>query len=306
MHPFLEKDARWRRGAILQHDGARALVTGNDFERAVTIRVHGTTDARYRLLAMIRSDFATMHEQLKGVKPVEETEAKHAPGLWVAVGELETFEQQSEPELGRAYAGKPVTVEVIAQLNALEPAEARQRERQVMAGIQVVPALGRVRRGPLRVFVSYSHADEKTRKKDVTAVLKVLENERLVKVWDDRMLVVGDDWDNEIREKMRTADLVLFLVTREFLISKYIKSVEAKMALKRVLDGEARIAAIILKPCTWQKEPWAKYQVIPTDSTGAVPVQGWKKPQSFAWQAVEEQLRKAAAKIIAERREHSS
>lgn len=302
MHPFLEKEERWRRGAILQHEDARALVTGNDFERTVTIRVHGKAKARYRLLAMIRSDFATMHEQLKGVKPVEETEAEQAPGLWVAVGELETFERQKASELARAHAGKSVKVKVISQLNALEPAEARQRQKQVTEGIQIIPPEGRVRRGPLRLFVSYSHADEKARKKDVTAVLKVLENERLVTVWDDRMLVAGDDWDKEIREKVRTADLVLFLVTREFLISKYIKSVEAKTALKRAAAGEAKIAAVILKPCTWQEEPWAKYQVIPTDNTGAVPVQGWKKAQSFAWQVVEEQLRGAVRKIIAGRR----
>ena len=31
-------------------------------------------------------------------------------------------------------------------------------------------------------------------------------------VWDDRMLVAGDDWDTEIREKVRSADLVVFLV----------------------------------------------------------------------------------------------
>lgn len=300
MHPFLEKGKLWRRGAILRHEKARALIIGNDFERTVTIRVHGDRTARYKLLAIIRSDFVAMHEQLKGVKPLEETEAGVATGLWVGVNELQTFDDKGTKQVPRAHDGSTLEVQVRAQLNALEPAAARRREKRVGQGILIAPPIGRVYRGPLKVFVSYSHADEKARKKDVTAILKVLENERLIKIWDDRMLMAGDDWDNEIREKVRTADLIIFLVTREFIISNYIQSVEAGLALERAAAGEARIVGIVLRRCGWEQQPWARYLMLPSMHENRRAVQDWR-PQAHAWDEIESRLRDITRKMLSRR-----
>jgi len=300
MHPFLQRGAYWRRGAILRFEGARALVIGNDFDRMVTIRVNGTRKARYKLLAMIRSDFGLMHDQLSGVKPVEETEVTNASGLWMTVGELETFEREGTKRVPRAHTGNSVKVAVVPQLNALAPATARQREKKVSEGLTIVPPRGWQAHGPLRLFISYAHVDEKIRKKDVTAVFRVLENERLVTVWDDRMLIPGDEWDTEIREKVRTADLVVFLVTREFIISNYIRSVEAAIALQRAREGRARIVAIVLRRCSWQNQPWARYHILPIMTETRQAVQDWR-PQSHAWDEVERQLRRLAQRLVAVR-----
>lgn len=303
MHLFIEDNAQWRRGAILQHEGARALVVGSDYDRTVTIRVRGDGEARYRLLAMIRSDFASLHGELKGVKPIEETAPEDQFDLWVQVDELRALESKGTREQTRAVHGETIDVPISAQLNRIEPAETRKR---------FVKAAGKDRGfddvidedagfNPVRVFLSYSHDDEKIRRRDLAAVLKVLENEKLIDVWCDRMIVAGDDWDKEIRQEVKKADLILFLVSREFLISNYIRSVEAKIALERASRNDGKITAIVHRLCTWQSEPWAKFQVLPVDAKGLKPVQDWK-PQTHAWHNVEVELRKTAKKIISERK----
>ena len=84
----------------------------------------------------------------------------------------------------------------------------------------------------LKVFVSYSHAD-KDLKDRLVKHLRPLEHENLIVVWVDHQISAGDDWDKEIAKKLGTADIVLTLVSIDFINSKYCYDIELEKALER-------------------------------------------------------------------------
>jgi hypothetical protein len=132
--------------------------------------------------------------------------------------------------------------------------------------------------GPIRLFYSYSHVDEALRKK-LENHLKLMERNGLIAGWQDRMIGAGDEWKGEINRSLEEAQVILLLVSDDFLASDYCWDVEAKRALERHERGEAKVIPIILRPCDWSGAPFSKLQGLPKD---AKPVTTWSNADE-AW-----------------------
>src|SRR5437763_1475347 len=85
------------------------------------------------------------------------------------------------------------------------------------------------------IFVSYSHADAKWLE-ELDPYLRGLERYAKFERFDDRRLLGGDEWDAEVKAALDRADIVLLLVTANFIGSEYISRVELPRALKRRAD----------------------------------------------------------------------
>lgn len=148
----------------------------------------------------------------------------------------------------------------------------------------------------LKVFVSYSHADEKL-KNSVLHHLKPLERMGLITEWHDRKLLPGDAWGDVISQNIEEADIVLLLVSIDFINSKYCYDVELDHALERHADGTCRVIPIILRGCLWQHTPFSKLQALPRDGK---PVISWPDLDE-ALAGVADGLRAAAEEVLASR-----
>src|SRR5512146_2457258 len=91
--------------------------------------------------------------------------------------------------------------------------------------------------GGVRVFISYAHADEPLRE-ELRKYLSALEREGLVHAWDDRQILGGEDWAAEIDTRLKQADVVLLLVSADFIASDYCVGEEMKRALARNADPQ--------------------------------------------------------------------
>lgn len=126
---------------------------------------------------------------------------------------------------------------------------------------------------PVEVFFSYSHKDEPFREQLETH-LSMLKRQGLIKPWHDRMITAGDEWKGQIDDNLNAADIVLLLVTANFLASDYCYDIEMMRAMERHEIGEARVVPIILTPVEgWMHSPFAKLQVLPKDGK---PVTKWE------------------------------
>ncbi|HYW44789.1 MAG TPA: toll/interleukin-1 receptor domain-containing protein [Bryobacteraceae bacterium] len=125
---------------------------------------------------------------------------------------------------------------------------------------------------PLRVFVSYSHHDDKLCERFLV-YLGQLERQGLIEPWEDRSIVAGEDWDHEINESLDAAHVIVLLVSADFLTSDYCNDVEMKRALDRRHESGVRVVPVILKRCEWQTSPLGSLQALPK---GGVPVEDWK------------------------------
>jgi TIR domain len=139
---------------------------------------------------------------------------------------------------------------------------------------------------PLRVFYSYSHEDEELRDR-LQAHLAMLFHEGLIDPWHDTRIGPGDDFPREIDEHLDAADIILLLVSADFMASKYCYDIEMKRAMERHKTGESRVIPVILRPCDWHNAPFGKLKALPTDGKA---VATWRL-QDSAWVDVTKGIR---------------
>jgi hypothetical protein len=125
---------------------------------------------------------------------------------------------------------------------------------------------------PLCIFLSYSHHDEKLCERFLV-YLRQLERQGFIQPWHDRCITAGTEWAGAIDDSLNGADIIIFLVSADFLASDYCNDVEMTLALKRSRTGGARLLPVILKPCDWKTSPLAGFQVLPKDGK---PIVDWK------------------------------
>jgi hypothetical protein len=148
------------------------------------------------------------------------------------------------------------------------------------------------RGGPARVFVSYAHADEALRL-ELGKHLSVLERQGLVAAWHDRLIAPGADWAGAIDAAIEGADIILLLVSADFIHSGYCYEIEMRRALERHAAGQALIIPIMVRPVSVAGMPFASMQSLPTDRRA---VTDWVNRDS-AYVDVVEGLRRAIAAL---------
>jgi CheY-like chemotaxis protein len=150
---------------------------------------------------------------------------------------------------------------------------------------------------PVTVFYSYAHEDEALRD-ELSGHLKILERRGLVSSWHDRQIRAGEDWHSKIDEALQMADLVLLLVSTDFINSDYIFGTELTVAMQRHAAGFATVVPIIVRAVNIEPEdaeafPFMKFQGLPTDLKA---VTSWPN-RDEAWTNVARGLR-ATVKAI--------
>jgi len=124
----------------------------------------------------------------------------------------------------------------------------------------------------IEVFFSYSREDKPLRDK-LDIHLSSLKRQGVISAWHDRQIVAGSEWEEEIDHHMRTADIILLLISPNFVNSEYCYAIELPEAMKRHEAGEASVVPILLRPVVgWKNLPFAKLQIYPS---GAKPITQW-------------------------------
>ncbi len=116
----------------------------------------------------------------------------------------------------------------------------------------------------LKIFLSYSRKDEDL-KAQLDIHLSALKRNKLIHTWSDRAILPGDTWSIEIKTQLAQADIILLLVSADFIASDFIWKHELSTALERHERGDAIVIPICLRPCDWKGMPFAKLQGLPKD-----------------------------------------
>ena len=141
---------------------------------------------------------------------------------------------------------------------------------------------------PLRLFICYARADENDVRKFIPN-LKVLSKRGYIAPWQDTDLVPGDDWDDMIKERLCVAQVILFMVSTDFLASKYISDDERPLAMRRRTEGKAVVIPVLLSACTWEQEDFATIENLPSKGRLLTSY----TPRANGWKRVEEGIRAA-------------
>src|SRR5947208_10061471 len=99
---------------------------------------------------------------------------------------------------------------------------------------------------PVEIFFCYAHEDETLLNK-LKAHLRPLQRQGLIDVWHDRDINAGQEWEQEISKHLNEAQIILLLISPDFMDSDYCYSKEMQRALERHEHREARVIPIILR-----------------------------------------------------------
>jgi formylglycine-generating enzyme required for sulfatase activity len=146
----------------------------------------------------------------------------------------------------------------------------------------------------IEIFFSYARKDGLLRD-ELAKHLKPLRQEGIIRDWHDREIPPGAEWQNEIDRHLESAQIILLLISADFLASDYCYSFELKRALERHASNEACVIPVILRSCDWQNTRFGKLQVLPTDGK---PIQSksWFDPDE-AFTDVVKGLRRSIAQL---------
>lgn len=115
-----------------------------------------------------------------------------------------------------------------------------------------------------KIFISYSHKDELYRE-ELEKHLTMLKRNGLVEIWTNRCIIAGKEWNKEINQKLKEADIILLLISPDFLASEYCYDIEVQNALNQHEEGISILIPVILRHCDWFDTPFGKIQSLPID-----------------------------------------
>lgn len=144
------------------------------------------------------------------------------------------------------------------------------------------------------LFFSYSHADEGLRDQ-LEKQLSMLKRQGVIETWHDRRIGAGAEIDKSISDHVENDDIILLLVSPDFLASDYCYDKEMQRAMQRHEGGSAVVIPVILRACEWHGAPFGKLLATPTDGR---PVTQWPD-QDQAFLEVAKKIRGEAESINA-------
>src|SRR5580704_11454232 len=123
-----------------------------------------------------------------------------------------------------------------------------------------------------KVFFCYAPEDEALCV-ELERHLALLQREGAVRGWSSRAIGAGKDWRAELGARMDGADVILLLVSADFLASDPLDE-ELRRARRR---GTSDIVGVLLRPCDWKQGQLRDLVVLPrpVGKPDPLPVTAW-------------------------------
>lgn len=121
------------------------------------------------------------------------------------------------------------------------------------------------------LFISYAPADQAYVDKLETH-LALLRHQGLIETWHTGRIFAGENRLEVTGARLQAADVILLLISPDFIASEACWSTEMKEALERHRAGAARVIPVLLRPCDWKSAPFGGLAVLPKNGR---PVSNW-------------------------------
>ncbi len=110
---------------------------------------------------------------------------------------------------------------------------------------------------PYEVVISYAQEDRLFYEK-LQAHLSNLRRQKVISDWNNDDISPGTEWEQQIKSRLNTAQIILLLISADFMNSELCYSTEMELAIQRHDANQARVIPIILRQVDWEGAPFAK------------------------------------------------
>ena len=142
----------------------------------------------------------------------------------------------------------------------------------------------------IKVSIIYAYADQELRK-ELEEHLSTLKPK--ITIWQDQMILLGDNWNDQVKIRFKGAEVILLLVSSSLFVSQYCWEVEVQKAIERQQAGTVRVIPIILRPVDWQYTMLGHLQALPEGK----PVTRWPTLDD-AFENVVQGIRKVVEELL--------
>jgi internalin A len=281
----------WRSGVVLERANCRALVRGDVQGRTISIRVAGVGNGRRELLGIIREHFERIHRSYEKLPVTELVPIPGHPDAQVKHELLLKYERSERTTIPVEVGDDLLDFSVKELLDGVDlPGAPRARSADVAALREFDRLLGL--RSSISVFICYARKDGAFLDQ-LRAALVPYERKDELTVWADELVEPGQTWEKEILSHLEQAQIIIPLLSNDFLHSAYCMEKELPRAMARREAGECEIVPIVIRACRYDKLDLGKIQAI---QPGGKPVNEHEKTDS-AWLEVTKQLDRVLAKL---------
>ncbi len=116
----------------------------------------------------------------------------------------------------------------------------------------------------ISLVFSYSHVDEELRN-ELEKHLSPLKRMGKITTWHDRRIDPGQEFEHQIDHYFSEADIILLLISSDFIGSDYCYQVEMTNAMERHKRGEVVVIPVILRECAWHQLPFGSIMAATID-----------------------------------------
>lgn len=134
------------------------------------------------------------------------------------------------------------------------------------------------------IFIAYAAQDENTYKDELEKHLSNLIRKDLIQTWDIADVAPGQDIDAALEENLENAQIILLLVSADFMADAIIWEKVLQKALQKYQSGQAIVLPIYLRPCDIEDWDFGNLQFLPRkkDKDGhQVPISKMDKDEAF-------------------------
>lgn len=117
---------------------------------------------------------------------------------------------------------------------------------------------------PLNVFISYSHKDKEFKDRLIKHLSSLI-RQKYIRLWYDNMIQPGDDLDESVMEALHGSQIMLLLISADYLASEYCYEKELKEAMRMREEQEMIVIPIMVKPVDVKGTLFDGIVSLPTD-----------------------------------------
>ena len=258
VHRLIRNNDFWFSGVVLEFENCEAQIIKDSEERTIKITIGGKGN-KQNFLAIIREKFESIHHSYKEIQVRRYIMIDQEGKIPFSYDDLLIYQRENMEKVFVPALSTSFNVNnLISGIDTKEKLIDIDKEKEhTMKGISL--------------FISYSHKDEDLKDK-LKSHLSALKREGTIRIWDDRKITGGSEWEPEIMDRVSTYEFIILLISSDFIDSDFCMSKEVAVAMERHHKKQAVVIPVFVRPCDFKNLPFSKLQGFPKD---AKPVTTW-------------------------------
>src|SRR5215470_11802853 len=131
----------------------------------------------------------------------------------------------------------------------------------------------------IEIFCCYAREDQPLLQQ-LRNHLMPLQRQGLIQIWSDTNINAGEEWEKAVEQHLEIAEIILLLISSDFMASEYCYSKEMRRAMQRHEQQSTRVIPIVLRPTYWRGAPFEKLQFLPTNAR-PITDQNWGRDEAL-------------------------